>query len=50
MNINVFKLMSGINETRHVTWHETCACKYRLDASGCKNKQASLSERLTTLE
>ena len=31
--------MSGTNETRHVSWHETCACKYRLDASICNNKQ-----------
>ena len=31
--------MSGTNETRHVSWHETCACKYRFDASICNNKQ-----------
>ena len=27
------------NETRHIKWHETCKCKYGLDASVCNNKQ-----------
>ena len=36
MNIN---LMSRINETGHVKWHETCKCKCRLDASVCNTKQ-----------
>ena len=31
--------MSRTNETRHVSWHETCKCKCRLDASVCNNKQ-----------
>ena len=31
--------MSGINETRHVSWHEACSCKCRLDASVCNIKQ-----------
>ena len=31
--------MSRTNETRHVKQHETCKCKYRLDASVCDNKQ-----------
>ena len=31
--------MSRTNETRHIKWHETCKCKYRLDASVCNNKQ-----------
>ena len=39
MNIEVLNLMSRINETRHVSWHETCTCKCRLDASVCNNKQ-----------
>ena len=29
--------MSRNNETRHIEWHETCKCKYRLNA--CNNKQ-----------
>ena len=33
MNIKVFNLMSRSNETRHVSWHEACRCKCRLDAS-----------------
>ena len=33
MNIKVFNLMSRINETKHVSWHKTCTCKCRLDAS-----------------
>ena len=39
INIKIFNLMSGINETRHVSWHETCTCKCRLDASVFNNKQ-----------
>ena len=39
MNVKVFELMSRINETRHVSWHRSCTCKCRLDASVCKNKQ-----------
>ena len=33
MNIEIFNLMSRNNETRHIEWHKTCKCKYRLDAS-----------------
>ena len=31
--------MSWSNEKRHVEWHESCKCKFRLDASVCNNKQ-----------
>ena len=31
--------MSRTNETRHIKWHETCKCKFRLDASVYNNKQ-----------
>ena len=33
INVKVFNLMSRSNESRHVKWHETCKCKYRLDAN-----------------
>ena len=39
LNVRVFNLMSRTNETRHIECHETCKCKYRLDASVCNNKQ-----------
>ena len=39
MNIKVFTLMSKINETRYVSWHETWKCKCRLDGSVCNDKQ-----------
>ena len=38
INIKVFNLMSGTNETRHLKWHETCKCKWRLDAGVCNSK------------
>ena len=39
INVKVFNLMSRINETRHITWHETCKCICRLRASVCNNRQ-----------
>ena len=39
LNVKVFNLMSRTNETRHIKWHETCRCKFRLDAIVCNNKQ-----------
>ena len=38
LNVKVFNLMSRTNETRHIKWHETCKCNFRLDASVCNNK------------
>ena len=40
LNVKVFNLMSGTNETRHIKRHETCKCKYRLGESVCNNKQS----------
>ena len=31
--------MPRINDTRHVSWRDTCRCKYRLDVSVCNNRQ-----------
>ena len=39
INVKVFNLISRTNETRHIEWHKTCKCKFRLDASFCNNKQ-----------
>ena len=39
LNVKVFNLMSRTNETKHMEWHETSKCKYRLDARVCNNKQ-----------
>ena len=39
INVKVFNLMSGTNETRHIEWHKTCKCTFRLDSSVCNNKQ-----------
>ena len=39
LNIKVFNLMSRTNEARHIEWHETCKCKWRLDIGICNNKQ-----------
>ena len=37
--LKVFNIISRTNETRHMEWHETCKCKYRLDLSVCNNKK-----------
>ena len=39
VNIKVFNLMSRTTETRHISWHESCTCKCRLDVSVCNDKQ-----------
>ena len=39
LNVKVFNLMLRANETRHINWHETFKCIYRLDAIVCNNKQ-----------
>ena len=35
MNVKVFDLMSGLNETRFLVQHESCDCKCRLNESVC---------------
>ena len=38
-NVKVFNQISRTNKASYVYWHETCKCKYRLNASVCDNKQ-----------
>ena len=39
LNVKVFNLMSRINETRFIKWHEKCKCECGLNAIICNNKQ-----------
>ena len=39
LNVKVFNLISRMNKTRHIAWHETCKCTCRLDANVCDDKQ-----------
>ena len=39
LNVKVFNLVLGINEARHIDWHETCTCKCRFNSSVSNNKQ-----------
>ena len=39
INVKVFNLMSKINETRQIIWHEACKCICRLSAAICNSKQ-----------
>ena len=39
MNVKVFNLMSGVNETRFLAQHESCECKSGLNESICYSKQ-----------
>ena len=41
----MFNLISRANETRHIEWHESCKCKYRLDGSVCNNKQRWIDDK-----
>ena len=38
-NIKVFNMLARINETRKITWHESCKCICRLTKAVCNNKQ-----------
>ena len=38
INVKVFNLMSRINETRHIIWHETCKCVCRLTSAVCNSR------------
>ena len=39
LNVKLFNVVSGINETRCIECHETCKCKCRFNSSVCNNKQ-----------
>ena len=39
LNVKVFNLVSGTNETRRIEWHATCKVKCRFNSSVCNNKQ-----------
>ena len=39
LNVKVFNLMSRINGTMYVEWHETCKCECKFGANVCHNKQ-----------
>ena len=40
LNVKVFNLMSRINETKNIKWHETCKCECRFDVIVCNNEQS----------
>ena len=46
VNAKVFNLMSRTNETRYVSWHESCGCKCRLDASVCNENSVGIVTNL----
>ena len=39
INVKAFNLMSRINETRQIIWHETCKCVCRLISAVCNSRQ-----------
>ena len=39
INVEVFNLMSRINETRQMIWPETCKCVCRLTSAVCNSRQ-----------
>ena len=46
INVKVFNLMSRTNETHYIEWHETCACKCRLNASVCNKNDIGITINL----
>ena len=47
LNVRAFNLMLRTNKTRHIEWHETCKCKFTLNASVCDNKQRCNDDKCT---
>ena len=47
LNCTVFNPITRTNEIRHIEWHETCKCEFRLNASVYNNKQ--LGTMITTV-
>ena len=41
LNVKVFNLVLGTNETRCIEWHETCTCKCRFNCSVCDNRECN---------
>ena len=39
INVKIFNLMSRINETRQIIWHESCKCICRLTSAVCNIRQ-----------
>ena len=39
LNVKLVNLMQRVNETRRVTWHETCKCVCRFTSAICNTKQ-----------
>ena len=39
LNVKVFNLMSRINETRFIEWHETCKCECKFRENVCNIKE-----------
>ena len=39
LNVKLFNLVSGTNETRRIEWNETCKCKCRFNSGVCNSKQ-----------
>ena len=39
VNMQVYKFLMRLNETRNILWHESCKCVCQLDSSVCNNKQ-----------
>ena len=39
INMKVYNFLMRLNETRNVSWHESCKCVCKLNSSVCNNKQ-----------
>ena len=39
VNMKVYNLLSQVNETKRVIWHETCKCVCRLTSAVCNSRQ-----------
>ena len=46
INVKVFNLISRINETKQILWHETCKCVCKLNSAICNTNQIWNNDRV----
>ena len=43
LNLNIFHIITGINESKILTKHISCKCQYKFDGRKCKSNQNGIT-------